>query len=223
MQTTVLALIGSVAIATVGVNGSAVSKGVFDARDPDAHHNRSTKGQANSNLNQIIAYYNSAIKRDSKDDDAYFQRGLAEFYAGAVPQALADLEQASNLDPEYPYYPLWIEIIDKRSNLPSNLSQAIAHINMTKWPAPVIRLFLGETTPAAVLTAADDPDANTKRGQVCEANFYSGELALQKGAKDEAAHLFRLAVEGCPSEFAEGPAGSAELNALDKNPQLIVR
>jgi hypothetical protein len=48
-------------------------------------------------------------------------------------------------------------------------------------------------TPEAVLAAADDPDANTKKDQVCEANFYSGEFALLQGAKDEAARLFRLA------------------------------
>jgi hypothetical protein len=57
------------------------------------------------------------------------------------------------------------------------LSQAISQIDMTAWPAPVIRLFLGQMTPTAVLAAAADPDAGKKKGQVCEANFYSGELA----------------------------------------------
>ena len=30
---------------------------------------------------------------------------------------------------------------------------------MTKWPAPIIRLFLGEMTLEEVLAAADDADA----------------------------------------------------------------
>jgi lipoprotein NlpI len=187
----------------------------LDSKDPVAPRNRSAKDQAKSDLNQIIVYYDSAIKHDPKDDDAYFHRGLAKFYAGAVPQALADLSQASKLDPQYAYYPLWIDIIDKRGNLPSNLPQALSKIDMTKWPAPVIRMFLGQTTPEVVLAAADDPDATTKRGQVCEANFYSGELALQQGAKEEAKRLFRLAAAGCPHEFAESPSASAELEALD--------
>jgi lipoprotein NlpI len=186
----------------------------LDTKDPDARHNRGAKDQAKSDLNQIIVYYDAAIKHDPKDDDAYFHRGLAKFYAGALPQALADLSQASKLDPQYAYYALWIDIIDKRGNVASGLPQALSKINMTKWPAPVIRLFLGQTTPAAVLAAADDPDANTKRGQVCEANFYSGELALQQGAKEEAARLFRLAAAGCPHEFVEGPSANAELEAL---------
>ena len=127
---------------------------------------------------------------------------------------MADLTQASKLDPEYAYYALWMDIIDKRGHGAGRLPQAISHINMTKWPAPVIRLFLGQTTPAAVLAAADDADANTKRGQVCEANFYSGELALQQGAKEEATRLFRLAAADCPRGFAEGPAAVSELEAL---------
>jgi lipoprotein NlpI len=186
----------------------------LDTKDPDAQRNRGTKDQAKTEFNQIIVYYNAAIKADPKDDDAYFHRALANFYAGALPKALADLSQASKLDPEYPYYALWIDIIDKRDNLESHFSQAIAKIDMAKWPAPVIRLFLGETTPAAVLAAAEDPDPKTKQGQLCEANFYIGELALQQGAKEEAARLFRISATDCPREFVEGHSASAELEAL---------
>ena len=186
----------------------------LDAKDLDVHHNRGTKNQANSDLYQIIVYYNAAIKRDPRDDDAYFHRGLANFYAGSLPQALADLNQAIKLDPEYPYYALWIDIIDKRGNAASRLSQTISHINMTKWPAPVIRLYLGQTTPAEVLAAAADPDAMTKRGQICEANFYLAELALQQGAREEAKRMFRLAAADCPREFVEGHSASSELEAL---------
>jgi len=57
--------------------------------------------------------------------------------------------------------------------------------------APVIRLYLGQLTPEAVLAAADDPDAKTKNGQVREANFYSGELVLQRGEKEQAMSLLR--------------------------------
>lgn len=89
---------------------------------------------------------------------------------------------------------------------------------MTAWPAPVIRMFLGQTTPAAVLAAADDADAFKKKGRICEANFFSGELALRTGAKDEAIRLFRLAASGCPKDFVEVPAANAELKAAGAAP-----
>ena len=65
-------------------------------------------------------------------------------YAGALPKALEDFDQASTLDPNDAYATLWRRIVATRSNLPSRLPQAVARIDMTKWPAPVIRLFLGQ-------------------------------------------------------------------------------
>jgi lipoprotein NlpI len=89
---------------------------------------------------------------------------------------------------------------------------------MTNWPAPVIRMFLGQLTPAAALAAADDPDAKKKKGQVCEADFYSGEVALRQGAKDEAARLWRLAMSDCPLTYEEWTGAKAELKTLGATP-----
>jgi lipoprotein NlpI len=89
---------------------------------------------------------------------------------------------------------------------------------MKGWPAPVVRLFLGEMTPAGVLTAADDPDPKKRREQVCEANFYSGEMALFRGAREEATRLFRIAASECPHTFVERSAAVAELKALGASP-----
>lgn len=112
------------------------------------------------------------------------------------------------------YLALWVDIVSQRNNLPSRLAQTSSQIDMTVWPAPVIRLFMDQMTPAAVLAAADDPDATKKKGQVCEANFYSGELSLTKGLKDEATRLFRLAASDCPHSFNEWDAANAERKAL---------
>ena len=69
-----------------------------------------------------------------------------------------------------------------------------------------------------MLAAADNPDATKKKGQVCEANFYSGELALRTGAKDEATRLFQVAANDCPKNFNEWGAANAELKALGSAP-----
>ena len=68
------------------------------------------------------------------------------------------------------------------------------------------------------VSAAKDPDPTKAKGQVCEANFFSGELALQQSAKDEATRLFRLAAAGCPKYFVEWHAAHAELRALGLTP-----
>jgi lipoprotein NlpI len=89
---------------------------------------------------------------------------------------------------------------------------------MTAWPAPVVRLFLGQMTPTGVLDAAQNADANTMKGQVCDANFYSGEWALLQGAKDEATRLFRLAARDCPPVRVGWGGANTELKALGAAP-----
>jgi lipoprotein NlpI len=186
----------------------------LDPKSALAYRNRGSEYGIKGDYDRAIADEDQAIRLDPKYAKAYFTRGLLNIYAGALPKPLADLNQASELDPKYPYTELWLDIVNKRSNLPSRLAQAMAQIDMTKWPAPVIRLYLGQLTPAAVYAAADDPNANTKRGQSCGANFFSGELALQQGVKVEAARLFRLAAADCPKDFIERPAANEELKAL---------
>jgi lipoprotein NlpI len=80
-------------------------------------------------------------------------------------------------------------------------------------------MFLGEMAPEAVLAAADDADPRVQKGQVCEANFYAAELALQRGSTEEATRLFGLAAADCPKNFVEWSEAKAELKALGVNPR----
>jgi tetratricopeptide (TPR) repeat protein len=172
---------------------------------------------AKGDFDRAITDYDAAMRLDPKNAAAYFGRGRANLYAGALPKALADLNQASELNRKSAYTALWLDIVNKRSNVSSRLADATQQIDMTKWPAPVIRLFLGQFTPEALLAAADDPKAETKKGQVCEANFYTAELALQQGNKDEAKRLFALAAADCPRTFIEYEGAMAELKALGES------
>ncbi|QXX74342.1 tetratricopeptide repeat protein [Methylovirgula sp. HY1] len=162
--------------------------------------------------------FSAAIKLAPKFADAFFYRGVANMYAGALPKALADFKKASALNPTDPYAALWLDIVATRSKRPSRLPKQAAHLDMTKWPAPVVRLFLHKVKASSVLADAMDSDLATRKGQVCEANFYTGELVLQQGAKDEAERLFRSAAADCPKSFNEWFAAKAELKALGKSP-----
>jgi lipoprotein NlpI len=185
---------------------------------PIGLNNRANVYRDRGDIGRALADYGKAIESDPKYHLAYFNRGRVYFYNGNPDKALADINQASELDPKDAFYALWIDIVNKRSNLPSRLAQAMTQIDMTKWPAPVIRLYLGQMTPGAVLAAADDPDADIKRRRVCDANFFIGELALQQGTKEEAARLFRIAATDCPKDRTAGNGANAELTALGITP-----
>ena len=128
--------------------------------------------------------------------------------------ALADFDQSAAFERQNGYTALWLDLAGRRAGLTSRLPEAVDRIDMTKWPAPIIRMFLGQLTPDAVMAAADSTDAKTRNGRKCEAAFYSGALALQNGAKEDATRQFRVAAESCPKTFNEWHAATAELKSL---------
>ena len=186
----------------------------LDPKDKIALVYRATAYRAKGDVESAMADYDRLIELDPNDAHAYRSRAIANL-ASSAAKSLADLDQSSALDPKDPYTALWLEIVRKRNNQPSRLGEATAQLDMTRWPAPVIRLFLGQMTPEAVLAAAEDPNPEKKKGQICEANFFGGELALQHGVKEDAGRLLRLASAGCPRNFIEWTAANSELRALN--------
>ncbi len=190
----------------------------LDPQDANAFNNRANVYALEGEFDHAVADYNEAIRLEPKQSGFYLNRALAKFYSGNMSQALSDLDQSSVMNPKSAYAALWREIVGGRSNQPSRLAQAVTRINMSEWPAPVIRLYLDQTTRDAVLAAADDPNARIKKSRVCEANFFIGELALLHGAKDEAVQLFRLGTAECGEYTFLRMRANAELKALGAQP-----
>ena len=159
--------------------------------------------------------FSKAIKLDSSEATSYFNRGVAYYVVGGRnPDAIADFKKASELDPKDAYAALWRELAERRNNSPSHLAEAAKQLDMTAWPAPVIHHFLGELDIEQTYGAAFDTDPRIKAAQTCEANFYSGELALLKKDRKEAQRLLKLASDQCPPSFIEFTAALAELIPL---------
>jgi lipoprotein NlpI len=186
----------------------------LDSKYAKAYNSRGSAYDNKGDDDRAIADYDRAISLNPKMGYAYLARGLLHLYGKTVTDVLVDFSAASSVDPKDAYFALWLDIVGHRSNVPSKLAQATEKLDMKAWPAPVIRLFLGQTTPAAVFAAADHPDALKKKGQICEANFYTGELSLRNGLPDEATRLFTQAANDCPTRFLERRAANAELKAL---------
>jgi lipoprotein NlpI len=154
------------------------------------------------------------LSLDPKDSAVYFSRGIANLYGATAAKAVTDFDQALALNPTDSYTLIWREIAAQRDHQPSRIADALAAADMKRWPAPLVRLYaLGQLTPEAAIAASDDAglSAATRRGRLCEINFYSAELALQKGAKDTALPLLKKAAGDCPRDFVEFGSAKAEL------------
>jgi lipoprotein NlpI len=139
----------------------------LDSKVTGAYVNRAGAYLQKGDNDRAIADASEAVRLDPKMSQSYFNRGLLNLYVGSVDKALADLKQAGALVPNDAYTALWLDIVGQRNNLPSRLSQSSAQLELTAWPAPVVKLFMGQLTPGDLLAAADDPNAPTKKGHVC--------------------------------------------------------
>jgi len=159
--------------------------------------------------------FSKAIKLDADEASSYFNRGVAYYVIGGRnPDAIADFKKAAELSPTDAYAALWRDLAERRNNSPTHLAEAAKQLDMTVWPAPVIRHFLGQANIEQTYGAAFDTDPKIKAAQTCEANFYSGELALLTKNKKEAQRLLKLAADQCPPSFIEATAAVAELIQL---------
>lgn len=162
-----------------------------------------------------IEDFSKSVKLEADDPTAYVGRGVAYYIVGGhMADASADFKKAAELNPADAYAALWRDLAERSNNAPSHLELAAKHLDMTVWPAPLIRQFLGELTAEQTFGAAFDIDPKTKTAQTCEAYFYGGEWALLAKDKKEAQRLLRLAADECPPSFIEATAAIAELISL---------
>jgi len=188
-----------------GVKKSQFSPAYYMSQGVDHY----TKGD----YDQAIQDFNEAIRLDPKTPRALLDRGIANLYAGHFPDAQQDLSQNLRLDPTDPYAAIWLYLsrakggADGRDELKTNA----AVLDLSKWPGPVIQLYLGQSRPEDTLHAAgSDSDQN------CEYSFYVGEYRALRGERPEALALFRSARDGCPKDFVEYVPALTELNNLEK-------
>ncbi|TIW32623.1 MAG: hypothetical protein E5V62_24220 [Mesorhizobium sp.] len=114
------------------------------------------------------------------------------------------------------YNSIWLDLARRREGLPSILGDA--PLDISKWPAPIVRLLMGDLTADAVLDAAGDPDETTRKAQVCEANFYTAEFQRLRHRDEEALRLYRLALRDCPRDFIEYTAAIMALRSSGHAP-----
>ena len=167
---------------------------------------------------RAVATLGTAIHGAPDQEAAYVMRGIANLYGGGpLDQARADFEKAATLAPKDAYAALLVEVTGRRSHAPSRLSDAAKQLDMSAWPAPIVRLFLGQSAPAATIAAAHDPDPAKNLGRLCEANFYVGEFYAVQGSPDTALPFYRLAAHDCPG-YGQRATANAALKSLGARP-----
>jgi lipoprotein NlpI len=179
---------------------------------------------------QAIQDYDEAIQLNPRYVGALINRGRAQLYLGQLTAAQPDFATAVELEPSNAYSVLWLYLARSRYLGPwlygtqsragqdalSELKKNSERLKLTTWPGPLIKLYLGEAPPEAILSAADNSDANKDREQHCETYFYLGERALIEGEGAEADRLFRQTIATGATSLVEYTGAQAELKRLQE-------
>jgi lipoprotein NlpI len=106
---------------------------------------------------------------------------------------------------------IWLYLAASRSGgktAKRDLQKGAVRLKPAEWPFPVVELYLGRRTPAAMLAAAQNPSER------CEAPFYLGQWQLLRDKRIDSIEALRNAVEACPKDFNEYAKAVAELKRL---------
>jgi lipoprotein NlpI len=186
-------------------------------KDTKAYLGRAVEWSVTGEYKRAIADYEQVMRLDPKSMDPWFGRGRAHFYAGDFMAAASDFVRAHRMDPSL-YTALWLYLARKRADIPGEktLAQEAGTNGDGDWPASIVGLYLGRTTPEAVQKAAAHPDPTRARDQRCEASFYMAHWHLLRGARENAARLLDEARKACPGTFIEHEGSVAELRRLQQ-------
>jgi lipoprotein NlpI len=172
---------------------------------------------AERNYDHAVQDFSKTIALQQSNAGAYWDRALAELYWDKPGSAADDLAAAVKLAPTHAYVAIWLHIARMRAgeNDAGELAANAQKLDKTKWPWPVVALFLGSATAEAVRTgsqSADDP--STRKDQLCEADFYLGVYHGAKGDQNDARQLLQSAALSCPRGYVEYETAGLELDRL---------
>ncbi len=184
--------------------------------DPLAAYNRAPDLRAGEPLSLSSA--EPVLGRDSDRARAYRGLGIASFQAGLLEQSQHEFKQLTAMDPGNADAALWLDLARRRAGQASELANEAKRLDMRKWPAPLVRLFLGRETVDGVLAAADRSGPALRGIRRCEASFFAGELMLQQSRDAEAVRLIDKALAECPVGSDMRSVASAEGRVLSVIP-----
>ncbi|CAL76573.1 hypothetical protein; Putative TPR domain protein [Bradyrhizobium sp. ORS 278] len=185
--------------------------------DPLAAYNRLTPDRR-SNEPLVLSGSDRASRRDNDRALAYRGLAVASYQAGLLEQSQDSFRRLGAVDPGDAEAALWLDLARRRAGLASELASQARRLDMRQWPAPLLRLFLGQETIDAVLAAADRGGGATRRLRRCEASFFAGELMLQQNREAAAIRLIDQALAECPLGSDMRSVASADARVLSVVP-----
>jgi len=217
--------------AEVYFNHGAFEKAIADytavlSRQPDDVDMLASRGDAETSIGRYlpaIADYEVALRLDPDGKKAPYARIniIQPIYAlGRYDEALAKAVAVADAAPDNAYRLLALEAVRFRAGRldVKDFAARARHIDLTKWPGPMIALTLGSISESDARSAAVKAEREKDESQTCEFSFYRGQQQLMGGDRAAAMDLFRRAAADCPPGFTEYSWARIELEKAAATP-----
>ena len=164
------------------------------------------------------AELNKAIAATPNEPRVYFLRGVVRDVGGDLEGALKDFSEFSKLSTPDVYSALWLDIVRRKSHLPSTLKADAEKFDLSEWPGPIVAMLLGDISKETLIRNALNVESRYVKGRVCEALFFSAQDTVVAGNKSEALELFGRASQECPHNYIQRTAAARQLDILRTDP-----
>jgi lipoprotein NlpI len=146
-------------------------------------------------LDAAVEDFGTLLGLDPKAAAAAYNRGRAHFASGDFKNAAADFQLALKLRPQNPYAALRLHLAQSHLGKADNavLTKGIGTLDPEVWPRPLLELFTGAGTDAALINGINQLPAKQRTDVLCEAQYYLGERARLSGDTAAARDYFSAA------------------------------
>jgi len=179
-------------------------------------YQRALTYEAMSDYARARSDYEKAAKLEPANPAVKVHLALLSWKSGdfaAAAKGFQAVRDAANKDLSS-YAALWAAL-SLAATGQTDLSQSItANLDRTKWPGPLLDLYSGTSTVAAVMAAAQGGEADSRADHICEAAFYIGMWQVLHG--DAAAGKVQLqnAAAQCSPQNIERDAAAVAYRRL---------
>ncbi len=148
----------------------------------------------------------------------YISRGHLYYYRDRLEEAAQDFADGVSVatGEDFLYGALWHYLTLQR--LGRDGKKALAELtkerDLTAWPGPIVKLYLGESSADHALAQATGGEKQSARMQQCEAQFYVAQHYLLAGDSERAASAFRKAVDTQVTMYIEYQFAQVELDRM---------
>jgi lipoprotein NlpI len=191
----------------------------LNSRDAEAWNGRALVSLAEGRMSEAISDFNHAIEILPQSGAYFANRATARMIDGDEKRAIEDFRSAVKYDPEEPFVHLLLFIAQARAGEKDEAKGVLAAYaeghQGDAWPRPIINLFLGEGSAAAVEQAAKASAVEKDvAGQRFDADFYLGQWALLSGDEAAAAQRLKSVYDSSMREYLEFDIARADLSTL---------